>query len=225
MKRRRPIRRRRRPIATAGRPRRSPRPPYPFTEWPYGGATSIGVTPTQFGRQPTDGGARQHAARQGDERAHIQIYGWINPGANLSTNTVSRAVIVPAAYVYTPNTATLDQAVLYIERVPDTVQTDHIDWGFRVSGIYGENYRYTTAYGVASYQLLGHNLVNGYDLPMIYGELYLPQFAQGLVLRMGRFISSPISKPSSPEQLHVLALDELRATTTIPTTASWRHWR
>lgn len=30
-----------------------------------------------------------------------------------------------------PNRLDLDQAVIYLERVPDTVQTDHIDWGFR----------------------------------------------------------------------------------------------
>jgi len=97
----------------------------------------------------------------------------------------------PAAYDFTPNRDQLDQAVVYFERLPDTVQTDHVDWGFRLSAIYGENYRYTTAYGLASYQLLGHNLYNGYDFPMLYGELYLPQFGAGLLLRLGRFISIP----------------------------------
>ncbi len=81
--------------------------------------------------------------------------------------------------------------------VPDTVQTDHIDWGFRVSALYGENYRYTTAYGIASYQLLKHNLVNGYDFPMMYGEVYIPQVAEGLLIRVGRYISIPTSRRSS----------------------------
>ena len=40
--------------------------------------------------------------------------------------------------------------------------------------IYGENYRYTTSYGLFSYQLLGHNQVNGYDIPMVYGETVHP---------------------------------------------------
>ena len=95
------------------------------------------------------------------------------------------------AYMYTPNTLEFDQAVVYFERVPDTVQTNHMDWGFRLSGIYGENYRYTTAYGIASYQLLDRNAVNGYDFPMAYGEIYMPNIAQGLLLRVGRFISIP----------------------------------
>jgi hypothetical protein len=37
--------------------------------------------------------------------------------------------------------AQLNQAVMYIERVPDTVQTDHIDWGFRIVNLYGTDYR------------------------------------------------------------------------------------
>ncbi len=78
-----------------------------------------------------------------------------------------------------------------MERVPDTVQTDHIDWGFRLSGLYGETYRYTTAYGITSYQLLQQNAVYGYELPMVYGELYIPNVAEGLVLRLGRYISIP----------------------------------
>ncbi len=35
------------------------------------------------------------------------------------------------------------------------------------------------------------NKVNGFDFPMLYGELYVPNVAQGLVLRAGRFISIP----------------------------------
>jgi hypothetical protein len=122
---------------------------------------------------------------------NLQFYGWINGGGNISTNTTKPGGNWPAAYDYTPNTVQLDQAVVYFERLPDTVQKDHIDWGFRLSAIYGENYRYTTSFGVASYQLLGHNLTNGYDFPMVYGELFVPQIADGLLLRLGRFISVP----------------------------------
>ncbi len=122
---------------------------------------------------------------------HVQIYGWVNVGANISTATQEKDGNFPAAYMYKPNTATLDQAVVYIERVPDTVQQDHVDWGFRVAGIYGENYRYTTAYDVLSYQLLKKNFENGYDFPMVYGEVYIPGVAEGLLFRFGRYISVP----------------------------------
>jgi len=121
---------------------------------------------------------------------HIQIYGWLDPGGNLSTNTV-RGGNNPAAYSYNPNTVQLDQAVLYIERLPDTVQKDHVDWGFRIAPIYGENYRYTTAYGLWSYQLLNQNKDNGYDMPMAYGEVFIPGLLEGLMIRFGRYISIP----------------------------------
>jgi hypothetical protein len=166
-------------------------PPYPFTEWPYGGATALGVTRPNSVDSPLMVAIAHTKAGQALSDAHIQIYGWINAGGNISTNTCRPGCNWPSAYMYTPNTVQLDQAVLYVERLPDTVQTDHIDWGFRLSGIYGENYRYTTSYGLASYQLLGHNLVNGYDFPMVYGELYFPKVAEGLLVRVGRFISVP----------------------------------
>ncbi|OOG42503.1 hypothetical protein B0E51_03240 [Rhodanobacter sp. C05] len=124
-------------------------------------------------------------------RNNFQLYGWVNGGGNLSTSTTKPGGNAPAAYAYTPNTFEFDQFVLYLDRFPDTVQTDHVDWGMRISALYGENYRYTTAYGLASYQLLKENKVNGYDFPMLYGELYIPWVADGLMLRLGRFISIP----------------------------------
>jgi hypothetical protein len=166
-------------------------PPYPFTEWPYGGATAIGVTRPNSVDSPLMVAIANTEAGKALNATHIQIYGWVNGGGNVSSNTVQPGGNWPAAYMYTPNTVQLDQAVVYFERLPDTVQTDHIDWGFRVAGIYGENYRYTTAYGLASYQLLSHNNINGYDFPMVYGEIYVPYVAEGLLLRFGRFISVP----------------------------------
>jgi hypothetical protein len=166
-------------------------PPMPFTEWPYGGTTAIGVTRpgsidsplmeaignTGFGKFLTDN--------------HFQIYGWIDPGFNISSNTQRPGGNAPIAYAYTPNTVQLDQAVIYLDRFPDTVQTDHIDWGMRFSAIFGENYRYTTGYGYYSYQLLKHNNQNGYDFPMVYGEVYIPMILQGMMIRVGRYISLP----------------------------------
>jgi Putative beta-barrel porin-2, OmpL-like. bbp2 len=166
-------------------------PPFPFTEWPYGGATSIGVTRPSSADSPLMVALANTSVGKVMNDNNLQVYGWFNGGGNISTNTTKPGGNWPAAYDYTPNTFQLDQAVVYFERLPDTVQTDHVDWGFRLSAIYGENYRYTTAYGLASYQLLGHNLTNGYDFPMVYGELYVPQIAEGMLIRAGRFISVP----------------------------------
>ncbi|UGY05172.1 outer membrane beta-barrel protein [Bradyrhizobium quebecense] len=165
-------------------------PPMPFTEWPYGGSTSIGVTRPSSIDSPLMAALGNTPAGQWMNDAHIQVYGWVNAGGNLSSNTV-RGGNAPAAYDYNPNTVQLDQAVVYIERLPDTVQKDHVDWGFRLAPIYGENYRYTTAYGLWSNQLLNQNKNYGYDLPMAYGEVFIPQIAEGLLLRFGRFISIP----------------------------------
>ncbi len=166
-------------------------PPMPFTEWPYGGSENLGVTRPATVDSPLMAALGNTAFGKAMSDAHIQVYGWVNVGGNVSTNSVKPGGNFPASYGYTPNTVQLDQAVVYIERLPDTVQSDHLDWGFRVSGIYGENYRYTTAFGVASYQLLGHDLYNGYDFPMVYGELFIPQIGDGLILRLGRYISVP----------------------------------
>ena len=122
--------------------------------------------------------------------AHVQVYGWITPGGNISTNNVRPGGNAPAAYDYTPNTVQLDQAVVYIERLADTVQNDHFDWGFRFPTLYGVDYRYTTAYGLFSDQLLNQNSVNGIDFPMVYVDLYFPVML-GLDIRLGRFISIP----------------------------------
>lgn len=167
-------------------------PPMPFTEWPYGGSQNLGVTRPSNADSPLMVGIANTGIGHWMNDNHLQLYGWVNAGFNVSSNTRRPGGNAPIGYAYTPNTAQFDQAVLYLERVPDTVQDDHIDWGFRISALYGETYRYTTAYGLASYQLLKQNNVNGYDFPMAYLELFVPQLAEGGVdIRIGRFISIP----------------------------------
>jgi hypothetical protein len=164
-------------------------PPYPFTIWPYGGSVTIGQPFTQSGplMNAIWGGSEGGAWKD----SGIQVYGWLNAGANLSTSKGGGYSNYPAAYAERGNTVQLDQEVLYIERQPDTVQTDHIDWGFRLSPIYGLDYRFTTSKGILSNQLLGKNQENGFDVPMAYFDLYIPQVAQGMNIRIGRYISLP----------------------------------
>jgi hypothetical protein len=166
-------------------------PPMPFTEWPYGGTTPLGVTRPNSVDSPLMEAISDTDLGSWLTKNDFQLYGWVDVGGNLSTSSTKPGGNSPAAYLYTPNTVQLDQAVIYLDRFPDTVQTDHIDWGMRLSAIYGENYRYTTSYGLASYQLLDENKTYGYDFPMFYGELFIPQVADGLMLRAGRFISLP----------------------------------
>ena len=165
-------------------------PPMPFTEWPYGGTQSIGVTRPNSVDSPLMVALANTQIGKAMSDAHVQVYGWVAPAGNISSNTVRPGGNAPAAYDYTPNTVQLDQAVVYIERLADTVQNDHFDWGFRLSALYGVDYRYTTAYGLFSNQLLNKNAVNGVDFPMLYTDLYFPVM-QGLDIRLGRFISIP----------------------------------
>ena len=166
-------------------------PPMPFADWPYGGTTAIGTSRPNAVDSPFMAAIANTSLGKWMQDAHIQVYGWVNGGFNLSTNQQQPGGNAPIGYAYTPNTVQLDQAVVYIERVPDTVQKDHVDWGFRLSALYGENYRYTNAYGLLSDQYNGRNQINGFDFPMVYGELYVPQVAEGLTFRLGRYISVP----------------------------------
>ncbi len=166
-------------------------PPFPFTEWPMGGANYIGATVPNSVDSPLMTALKPTAVGQWLNGNNIQIYGWVNPGGNVSTSDGGKYGNYPAAYAYKPNTLWNDQDVVIIERLPDTVQQDHIDWGFRIAGIYGETYRYTTAQGFSSYQLQKRNNEEGYDFPMVYGELYIPGVAEGLLFRLGRYISVP----------------------------------
>lgn len=123
-----------------------------------------------------------------EKKSRIDIYGWINASWNWSTSKESN---LPNVYDIVPNRVELNQAVLRIERNPDTVQTDHADWGFRVTNLYGTDYRFTVAKGWFDRQLLEHNDLYGYDMPELYGLLYIPDVAEGMVIKFGRFISPP----------------------------------
>lgn len=205
-------------------------PPYPFTEWPYGGTTLLGVTRPNSVDSPLMAALGNTTFGQMLRADHIQIYGWINGGGNTSSNTVRPGGNWPVSYVFTPNVDQLDQAVVIAERLPDTVQKDHVDWGFRISALYGENYRYTTAFGFADNQLHNHDLFYGYDSPMLYGEVYMPQFAEGLLVRYGRFLSIPdiesVTAPSNYMYIHSLTstFDAFTSTGVIGTLAINRNW-
>ena len=71
------------------------------------------------------------------------------------------------------------------------MQKDHFDWGFRLTLLYGIDYRFTTAKGIFSNQLLGKNQEYGFDPVMAYVDFYVPQVAQGMNIRIGRYISLP----------------------------------
>jgi hypothetical protein len=160
--------------------------PCPSGDYSVGGAPTIGAPDTQT--YPL------MQAIFGSERANrrrIKIYGWSNDGFNVSTSNKGDGANAPAAYFLNPNRIIADQEVLFVERLPNTVQTGHVDWGFRFAQLYGQDYRYTTAKGIFSQQLLARNHENGYDPVMFYLDIYIPHVAKGMNIRMGRYISLP----------------------------------
>ena len=104
--------------------------------------------------------------------------GWIAIGANGSTNNRGNAgkgipANAPLAYDAYPNMVVLDQLALYAERLADVTQTDHFDWGFRITNLYGQDYRYTTSHGILSQQLLVKDAQYGYDPVMVLSLIHI----------------------------------------------------
>jgi hypothetical protein len=118
----------------------------------------------------------------------IRAYGWVTVEGNWST---SRGSNTPDSYWIRPNTFDMDQAIFRLERNADTVQTDHIDWGFRSTILFGIDYRYMTSGGWFSEQLLKHNNLYGWDPTEQYVDVYIPWIAQGMIVRVGRWIACP----------------------------------
>ena len=154
-------------------------PPFPNSDWSYGGSPVIGEPDTNSYPLMT-------AINQA--RSRTKLYGWIDPSLNFSTSAHSNA---PEANDVYANRLELNQFVLYAERLPDSVQRDHTDWGYHLTALYGTDYRFTTAKGYVSGQWLNDHREYGFDPALEYLDVYIPQVARGMNVRVGRFISIP----------------------------------
>lgn len=153
-------------------------PPFPNSEWGYGGSPAIGVP---------DGGVYPLMTALGKQNSRTKLYGWIAPSFNVSTSDKNN---YPLSYDIFSNRLELNQAVIYLERLPNTVQKTHFDFGYHLTAFYGIDYRFTTAKGYFSQQLLLKNLQYGFDPVLEYVDLYFP-VKEGLNIRIGRFLSVP----------------------------------
>jgi hypothetical protein len=154
-------------------------PPFPNSDWSYGGSPVIG--------EP-DANSYPLMTAINQARSRTKIYGWIDPTLNFSTSTHSN---LPEANDLYSNRLEMNQFVLYAERLPDSVQHDHIDWGYHLTALYGTDYRFTIGKGYLSGQLLNDHRQYGFDPTLEYVDIYIPQVAQGLNIRVGRFTSVP----------------------------------
>lgn len=162
-------------------------PPFPGSE--YQGYPLIGIPKNEaLDSYPLMKGL--YATSWGDaiRDSGVKVYGWVTAQGNWSNMINSNS---PASYWLKPNTFQFDQVVLRFEREADTVQTDHIDYGFRSTHMYGEDYRYTTAGGWFSQQLVNRNQLLGYDPIEQYMDLYIPWVMEGMVIRVGRYVACP----------------------------------
>ena len=154
-------------------------PPYPNADWSYGGSPVIGEPDTNSYPLVT-------AINQAKSRT--KLYGWFEPTLNFSTSAHRNEPEANDAY---SNRLEMNQFVLYAERLPESVQRDHLDWGYHLTALVGTDYRFTMGKGYFSGQLLSDHRQYGFDPALEYVDLYFPEVADGLNLRLGRFISVP----------------------------------
>jgi hypothetical protein len=181
----------------ASQPRRMPpapfaSPPFPFNEHlgPIVGIRDEAVWPLTEALEKGPNGEFWKDSR-------LKVYGWADPSVTWGT---SRNSNIPMVYNIVPNKLELSQAILIFERQTDSNQTDDFDWGFKVTNLYGMDYRYTTAKGWFSDQLLKHNHLYGWDPLQLFLDIYVPGVAEGMILRVGRYISPiDIEAQLSPE--------------------------
>ncbi len=126
-------------------------PPFPSADWSYGGSPVIG--------EP-DGNVYPLMTAINGAKSRTKVYGWIEPAVNGST---SRDRNYPETNDIYSNRFELQQVVVYVERLPDSVQRRHIDFGFHLTAFYGTDYRSTTNKGYFSSQLIDHNRQYGFD--------------------------------------------------------------
>lgn len=154
-------------------------PPFPNADWSYGGSPVIGEADTNsYPLMTAIDGAQ----------GRTKIYGWISPSVNASTSAHGNVPEVDDAYA---NRLELNQAVVYVERLPNSVQREHVDVGYHLTALYGTDYRFTTNKGYLSSQWIDHNHQYGFDPVLEYLDVYIPKVAKGMNIRAGRYISVP----------------------------------
>jgi len=172
-------------------------PPFPTHE--FQGYPILGVPPEEESQWPLMQGILGVPVI-GDfmKNERINFYGWVTGSGNWATAKNSNG---PTSYWVVPNRFELDQVVFRLERNLDSVQTDHWDWGFRSTVDYGMDYRYFTAGGYFSEQLLRDNRLYGWDPTEQYVDVYIPPcLQQGTIIRLGRWIACPdIETQFSPD--------------------------
>ena len=142
-------------------PRRAPPPAldsvFPSSEFlGTDGQAPMGVNDNNYAQYPLEQYLWSKCPVLRENR--IRIYGWINPSFNVST---SRNSNFPLSYAVPP-TKCIWTKLCYVSNAYLTrCNRNTPDWGFRLTSMYGEDYRFTTAKGWFSSQLLKDNNLTG----------------------------------------------------------------
>ncbi len=124
----------------------------------------------------------------GDLPGGVKVSGWADGSFTASS---ARADQSPMGFNYRANDFLLQQAWLRVERPVDK-DAGGPSLGFRSDTFLGSDYRYTVARGLFDRQLTDNNgepATYGVDPVQFYGEVWLPDVAQGLSLKAGRFFA------------------------------------
>ena len=112
-------------------------PPFPYAEYQLGGTPIIGDRNEQT-VYPLMKALFDGPDGQWWKDSRIFLTGWVEIGGNASTSSNQPGnngnnLYGNAPYLYdqVPNALNLHQLDFHAIRLPDTYQTDHIDWGFR----------------------------------------------------------------------------------------------
>jgi hypothetical protein len=154
-------------------------PPFPSADWSYGGSPAIGEADTNSYPLMT---AIDNAS------SRTKLYGWTDFSVNGSTSSKRNS---PEANDLYSNRFELDQVVLYLERLPDSVERSRVEVGYHLTALFGTDYRYTIDKGYFVSQLIDHDRQYGFDPTLEYIDIYFPRVGEGMNLRIGRFISVP----------------------------------
>jgi hypothetical protein len=120
----------------------------------------------------------------------MSISGWTEMSFTASTD---RAGNLPLGFNYRANDFSVQQNWLRIERSVAPSGTTEPTFGFRSDWILpGIDYRFTLARGIFNDQLTAHNglpATYGIDPLQFYAEAYVPSIAEGMDIKLGRFVS------------------------------------
>jgi hypothetical protein len=121
----------------------------------------------------------------------LSFSGWLHQSFTTGTATTNNLPIggnVPIVWNDRNNRYAMQQLWGRLERSVDT-EASHMTIGGRADILFGTDYRYTLMRGLFNGQLgaaAPNQMWYGFDLPQFYGNVYLPNFLNGVDLKIGR---------------------------------------